>query len=84
MFSMLHPDPMGSPFADAAVSLLRKLTFKGEWTLTFCNIQILQVWGDERMYIYCVDISALYIYNYVDIRWKTRIGPYVDLSLIHI
>ena len=37
---MLHPDPMGSPFADAAVSLLRKLTFKGKWTLAFCNIQI--------------------------------------------
>ena len=37
---MLHPDPMGSPFADAAASLLRKLTFKGKWTLAFCNIQI--------------------------------------------
>ena len=35
---MLYPDPMGSLFADAAVSLLRKLTFKGKWALAFCNI----------------------------------------------
>ena len=38
MFSMLYPDPMGSLFADAAVSLLRKLTFKGKWALAFCNV----------------------------------------------
>ena len=40
------------------------------------------MWGDERIYIYHVDISALYIYNCVDIGWKTRIGPNVDMMSI--